>query len=77
MRTLNWFLRAKEIGVRMRFHREVVQLRRLHDANMTRDREAADRDLVRAFKRSVHRRRAQSAGTALAGWSEEMQWLDP
>ena len=49
---VDWFLRAKEIGLRMRFHREVVQVHRYHEANMTRDRGAADRDLVRALKRS-------------------------
>ena len=74
---VDWFLRAKEIGLRMRFHREVVQVHRYHEANMTRDRGAADRDLVRTFKRSVDRRRAQGAGATLAGWDEEMQWLDP
>jgi glycosyltransferase involved in cell wall biosynthesis len=73
---VDWFLRAKERGLRMRFHREVVLRRLLHDRNLTGDRAATDLGLVRVLKRSVDRRRAAGADVALPGWDDELRGLD-
>ncbi|MES2176676.1 MAG: glycosyltransferase family A protein [Gemmatimonadota bacterium] len=70
---VDWFLRAKETGMRMRFHDDVVQPYQKHDANVTLDREEMNRWLVRSFKHSLDRRRAASTDTpaSLGDWSSE------
>jgi len=73
---VDWYLRAKENGIRMRFHQEVVQYRLLHDRNLTLQRDRTNQFLVRTFKRSLDRRRA-GANTPWTAWdwSQEMQDL--
>ena len=70
----DWYLRAREGGLPIRFHSEVVQYCLRHDRNVTRDRDVANRYMVHAYKRSLDRRRA-AATAAIQDWSEEMQWL--
>ena len=74
---VDWYLRAKELGVRIRFHREVTQYYLKHESNVTLQRDETNRFLVRAFKRSLDRRResAQDAAVPLGDWSEETRWL--
>lgn len=74
---VDWYLRAKELGVRIRFHREVTQYYLKHDTNVTLQRDESNRALVRAFKGSLDRRRetAPDAPAPLGDWSEETQWL--
>jgi glycosyltransferase involved in cell wall biosynthesis len=72
---VDWYLRAKELGIRMRFHSEVVQYYLRHDRNVTRERDETNRYLVRALKRSLDRRRAAGGGGTLRDWSEETRWL--
>jgi GT2 family glycosyltransferase len=61
----DWFMRARELGVGMLLHRDVVVRHRLHEANLTRDREAVTRYQAMMFKRSLERRRARN-GVAVA-----------
>lgn len=74
---IDWYLRAKELGVRMRFHPEVVMYYLKHDRNVTRGRDLADQYLVRMFKRSLDRRRGSTSGVApaLPDWAEECRLL--
>ena len=55
---IDWFLHAKELGVPMRFHHDVVQYYLRHDQNTTRDREETSRHMLRVLKRSMDRRKA-------------------
>ncbi len=62
----DWFMRAREEAVPMLIHRDIVMRYRLHSANLTRDREAVDRSLVKALRQSlVRRRRSGSAAVPL------------
>lgn len=74
---VDWYLRAKELGVRMRFHSEVVMHYLKHDRNVTRDRDLTNQYLVRMFKRSLDRRRGSTSGVApaLPDWAEECRLL--
>ncbi len=74
---VDWYLRAKESGIRMRFHREVMQYYLRHDRNLTLQRDLQNQYLVRVFKRSLDRRRSQAAGRAPQSWdwSEETRGL--
>ncbi len=55
----DWFMRARELGVGLLLHRDVVVNHRLHDANITRDRAAVTRYQAMVFKLSLQRRRAR------------------
>lgn len=57
---VDWFLRAREAGVDHVTTGETVLRYRLHEGNVTRDREAARRGLARALHQSL-RRRADAA----------------
>jgi len=74
---VEWYLRAKESGIRMRFHSEVMQYCLRHDRNVTLQRKVMNQYLVRIFKRSLDRRRSRPVGTASISldWSEETQGL--
>ena len=54
----DWFMRAREQGVSMLLHDDIVLHQRLHLNNMTRDRTANLRFLPIILKRSLDRRRA-------------------
>lgn len=60
-----WFMRAREKNAAMLLHRHVVLNYRLHEGNMTRDRESVARYVLVAMRRSLARRRA-SGGAAAA-----------
>ena len=59
---LDWFMRARELRVRLRILRPVTLIYRLHGGNMTRDRGRVDQFLSVALKRSIDRRRRLGAG---------------
>jgi glycosyltransferase involved in cell wall biosynthesis len=72
---VDWFLRARENGLAMRILRATTLLYRLHDQNMTRDRESPDRLLTHVLKRSMDRRRiGEGVVPSLAGWLSYDEW---
>lgn len=68
---LDWFLRAREMGVRMSVMPQVTLYYRLHPDNLTRRRALRESFLLRALKKSIDRRRIQSHGVPsdLPGWN--------
>jgi glycosyltransferase involved in cell wall biosynthesis len=59
---LDWFLRAREVGLKFIVHREVVLHHRRHTTNMTNDHARRDHFNLLALKRSLERRRATDLG---------------
>ena len=57
----DWFTRAREANIRLLIHRQVVMHRRLHDQNLTRQREAGAKFVLEALRRSLARRRQGAA----------------
>lgn len=57
----DWFTRVREAEVPLLLHRHVVLHYRVHDSNMTRDREAVSRFAFEAMRRSLARRRQAQA----------------
>lgn len=55
----DWFMRAREQGVGLLIHRDVVLHQRLHEGNITRQRTIAASCQLLIFKRSLDRRRAR------------------
>jgi glycosyltransferase involved in cell wall biosynthesis len=54
---VDWFLRARDHGISIRYQHEVVLFYRLHDKNMTRQRSMSDYFFMKALKQSIDRRR--------------------
>lgn len=54
----DWFIRAKSLDVGMLFLPHVSQYYRFHENNMTYDRQAKSRDLLRLFKNRIDRQRS-------------------
>ncbi len=61
---LDWFMRARESGVSLLIHREVVQLYRRHERNMTNEEKLGNYYFIRMLKKSLNRRRQKSSGQA-------------
>jgi len=59
---VDWFLRAKEMGLSLRIHDDVVQVYRRHEGNLTNQRDLDRRSFLAVLKRSLDRRRRASAG---------------
>lgn len=59
----DWFMRARETDVPLLIHRHVVLQQRLHEGNMTRQREVGNRFVIEVMRRSLARRRAGTAAT--------------
>ena len=57
---MDWYLRAREAGLSMQLLDEVVYTYRLHDSNMTRNKESTERLLLEVIRRSLKRRREAS-----------------
>ncbi len=70
---VDWFLRARELRLRMRILRPVTLIYRLHDHNMTRKKERSNQFLPVALKRSIERRRAMGAAP-LDRWFSYDEW---
>ena len=62
----DWFLRAREQGVRMTVLRQVTLLYRRHAGSLTRQPDHLGYQLPRVLKASLDRRRAQAQGPAAA-----------
>jgi glycosyltransferase involved in cell wall biosynthesis len=73
----DWFLRAREMGVGIVIHRDVVLRQRVHENNLTRQRDEGARYQRMAFKLSIDRRRANGGKAAslpaLASFLEPLQ----
>jgi len=54
---VDWFLRARELGIPMLLHRDVLVRQRLHFTNLTRDSTAGRHYLAIALMNSIRRRR--------------------
>jgi len=54
---LDWFLRAREVGLNISVHREVVNIHRRHGANMTSNVAEVRRYTFKMFQKSLARRR--------------------
>ena len=69
---VDWFLRAKEAGLSLRIHDDVVQVYRRHDQNLTNQRDLDRRSFVSVLKRSLDRRRRAGDGSVqpLPAWFE-------
>ncbi len=61
----DWFMRAREARVPLMLHRHVVLYRRLHEANITRDRETGAREALKMMRRSLARRKHSDSAPAL------------
>ncbi len=61
----DWFMRARELGVEMLIHKEVIHLYRRHDQNMTNQQALGDHYFIRMLKKSLDRRRLQHEGLVL------------
>jgi glycosyltransferase involved in cell wall biosynthesis len=57
---VDWFFRARELGVSIGISNEVTRLYRIHENNMTADTHSSDRHFLAALKKSLDRRRVQS-----------------
>jgi glycosyltransferase involved in cell wall biosynthesis len=67
----DWFLRAREVGLRIRILEDVTLIYRLHESNMTRARGTLQMSLTRVLKNSLDRRKAAGAGDRqLKAWRE-------
>ena len=71
----DWFMRAREEGVGLLIHRDVVLHQRIHSANITREQEVDTHFQMRLFKRSLDRRRA--GGAAAAALAPLSSFLEP
>lgn len=60
----DWFMRAREKGITMITHPEVVLLYRRHDQNMTNETDLGNLHFTRMLKQSLDRRRRQNRGDA-------------
>ena len=66
----DWFLRARELGLKVVVMHEVTLLYRLHDSNMTRGATAEKLELAAVIRKSLERRRkAGGVAKELPTWS--------
>jgi glycosyltransferase involved in cell wall biosynthesis len=63
---IDWFLRAREAGVSILFHREVVYFYRRHENNMSNRVGENFSEILKTLKQSLDRRRAANGGGAAA-----------
>ncbi len=74
---LDWFMRAREAGVKFVVHREVVLYHRRHETNLTNNHAKRDHFNLVMLKHSLERRR-QSQAAALSNFSDfEVDKLPP
>ena len=60
----DWFMRVRELGIRMHIHRGLVLYYRRHDGNLTNNRKLDNHFVVQMLKQSLDRRRAAGGGLA-------------
>jgi glycosyltransferase involved in cell wall biosynthesis len=65
----DWFLRAKELGIKTIIHQEVTQFYRRHQNNITNQRELDRKYFIATLKKSLDRRRVEDGSVkSLPGW---------
>lgn len=62
----DWFMRARELNIKMVVHKKVVQFYRRHDQNMTNQETLNTHYFIRMLKKSLDRRRIQKEGSAMS-----------
>ncbi len=62
---VDWFLRAKELGISMIIHQDVTQYYRRHEQNITNQSNLNHSYFVSAFKKSLDRRRKSGEGVVI------------
>ena len=60
----DWFIRIREMGIRIILIEEVCLFYRWHESNMTLDSAECNRYLIKALKKSLDRRRRENCGRA-------------
>lgn len=60
----DWFIRARELGVKMNVVPRVTLYYRLHEKNLTRDKLRVFSSMVHSLKKSIDRRRSDAGGIA-------------
>lgn len=55
----DWYMRARELGMRLKIHEDVVHYYRRHDRNMTNNVEVGNQHTLMMLKKSLERRRKQ------------------
>jgi glycosyltransferase involved in cell wall biosynthesis len=60
----DWYMRAREMGIRIVIHPEVAIYYRRHDHNLTNQENLANKELIMVLKRSIDRRRKRGLGKA-------------
>jgi len=55
----DWYMRARELGVRIKIHEDVVHYYRRHEHNMTNNVEVGNQHTLMMLKKSLERRRKQ------------------
>lgn len=56
---LDWVNRIREAGIKIMAHKEIVQFYRMHDQNVTRDKKQTQSYILKAYKKSLTRRRKE------------------
>lgn len=69
----DWFMRAREARLGFLVHRHVVMHKRLHESNLTRQREAGKKFVIEMVRRSLARRKAGNAMDSLPPLSSFME----
>ncbi|MGH7801947.1 MAG: glycosyltransferase family 2 protein [Thermodesulfobacteriota bacterium] len=69
---IDWFMRAKELGISMLIHKEITLYHRRHEHNITNQRNLNHSYFVKAIKKSLERRRKSGEGVVepLSKWIE-------
>ena len=69
---IDWFLRARENGIAIVIHHDVVQLYRKHEKNITIQRDLGRKYQLLVYKKSIDRRRKAAPGVSedLKNWSD-------
>lgn len=75
---IDWFLRAREKGIRFVIHHDITQYYRKHTHNITHQRQLDLKYQIKVYKRSLDRRRYENDGTirSLKNWSEFYETKD-
>jgi glycosyltransferase involved in cell wall biosynthesis len=60
----DWFMRARELGIRMHVHTGLVLYYRRHEGNLTNNQKQGNRFILRMLKQSLDRRRTAGGGSA-------------
>jgi len=74
---VDWFMRAREAAIRIELLDEAILLYRRHGQNLTQDRAASHRDLARALKQSLDRRRRSCAASSLPSLATQQSTAGP